>query len=93
MGKPVSRAKKADSKGRITLGGSFANRWILVEQKDDVLILRVAKMVPEHEAWLYENPKAVDLLRTGLDQARKRKFGRAPDLRSARKLADRIPDA
>src|SRR5262245_16426708 len=60
----------ADSKGRITLGEAFANRTLLVEEQDDRIILRLARIIPESEAWLYDNTAALAAVRKGLQQAR-----------------------
>lgn len=84
--------RQADSKGRLTLGPKFANRILLVEERGDDILVRLGRVVPESEAWLYENPKALDSVRRGLDQARTRKFAKAPDLDAASQLADRIAD-
>ena len=77
MGKRSPVTKRVDSKGRITLGDSFANRLVIIEQKDDVIVLRI---IPDREAWLYANPKALNLLRTGWREAREGKLVPGPDL-------------
>lgn len=83
--------KHADSKGRITLGGAFANRTVLVESRGDEIVLRLARVVPEREAWLYDNAKAMNAVRRGLKQARERQFAaRGPDLGNAARLADQL---
>ena len=85
--------KVADSKGRITLGERFANRTVIVEEIDDTEVrVTLARVIPEREAWLHENPKAKALLLRGIAQARAGEFAPAPDLAKARKIADRIPD-
>lgn len=90
---PVSH-KTTDAKGRVTLGGRFANRAVIVEQQsDDAVLIRLARVIPEREAWLYENPKALTAVRRGLDQARKGQVAkRPPDLKAAAKLAARLED-
>jgi hypothetical protein len=86
--------KSTDSKGRVTLGGHFANRAVIVEHRsDDEVIVRLARVIPEREAWLYENPQALASVRRGLDQARKGKVAKkVPDLRTAAKLAAQLED-
>ena len=86
--------KSADSKGRVTLGGHFANRAVIVEHRsDDEVIVRLARVIPEREVWLYENPKALASVRRGLDQARKGKVPKnPPDLKAAAKLAEQLED-
>jgi len=93
MAKRPTIARQADSKGRITLGGAFAHRTLLVEERDDEIVLRLARVIPEREAWLYENRGALDSVRKGLAQARTGKFARpGPDLKAAADLADELPD-
>jgi hypothetical protein len=86
--------KTTDAKGRVTLGGHFANRAVIVEQHgDDAVVVRLARVIPEREAWLYENPKALAAVRRGLDQARKGQVAKnSPDLKAAIKLAARLED-
>lgn len=86
--------KNADSKGRVTLGGDFANRAVIVERRsDDEVVVRLARVIPESEAWLYNNPKALASVRRGLDQARKGKVAKKPpDLKAAAKLAAQLED-
>ena len=86
--------KRADSKGRVTLGGHFANRVVIVEHRsDDEVIVRLARVIPEREAWLYENPLALASVRRGLDQARKGNVTKnSPDLKAAAKLAEQLKD-
>jgi len=62
---------------------------VIVEHRsDDEVIVRLARVIPEREAWLYENLKALALVRRGLDQARKDNDAKnPPDLKAAAKLA------
>jgi Ser/Thr protein kinase RdoA (MazF antagonist) len=85
MGK--THMKHADSKGRITLGEAFANRTLLVEEQDGRIILRVARVIPESEAWLYENPAALDAVRKGLQQAKARNLQDGPELFAKKKAS------
>ena len=86
--------KSADSKGRVTLGGHFANRAVIVEQRsDDEVVVRLARVIPEREVWLYKNPKALASVRRGLDQARKGDVAKnPPDLKASAKLAKQLED-
>lgn len=88
----LQQTRNTDAKGRITLGEAFANRTMLVEQIGDEIVLRLARVIPERESWLYDNPKAMKLVRRGLEQARSGEFVEGPDLAAARKLADQIAD-
>ena len=89
-----ARHKNTDSKGRVTLGGHFANRAVIVEHRgEDEVIFRLARVIPEREVWLYENPKALASVRRGLDQARKGKVTKnPPDLKAAAKLVEQLED-
>ena len=89
-----ARHKSTDSKGRVTLGERFANRAVIVEhQGDDAVIVRLARVIPERVAWLYENPEALASVRRGLDQARKGGVTKIPpDLQAAAKLAGQLED-
>jgi hypothetical protein len=89
-----ARHKSTDAKGRVALGGHFANRAVIVEYKSaDEVIIRLARVIPEREAWLYENPKALALVRRGLAQARKGSAAKnPPDLKKAAKLAAQLED-
>ncbi len=89
-----TRHKSADSKGRVALGGHFANRAVIVEHRSaDEVVVRLARVIAEREAWLYENPKALASVRRGLDQARKGKVAKKPpDLKAAAKLAAQLED-
>ncbi len=86
--------KSTDSKGRVTLGGHFANRAVIVEHRnDDEVVIRLARVIPEREVWLYKNPKALASVRRGLDQARKGGVTKTqPDLQAAAKLAKQLED-
>jgi hypothetical protein len=77
-------AKHVDSKGRLTLGESFANHTVLVEShgEDEVLIKR-ARVIPERESWLYENKAALASVRRGLAQAAEGQFAKGPDTHRA----------
>lgn len=85
--------KTIDSKGRIALGGRFANQSVLVEEREGEFLVKIARVIPANESWLYENKKALASVRRGLEQAKSGKASnRPPDLAKARALADRIPN-
>lgn len=87
-----AEARQADAKGRVTLGKEYANRMLLIEEREGEVVIRLARVVPEDEAWLYENEEAIGALRRGLKQARDRRFGAGPDLAAASELADQLQD-
>jgi hypothetical protein len=90
MSKPAIHTKNTDSKGRITLGEAFANRTMIVEERGQEIVLRLARVIPEGEAWLYDNPTALAAVRRGLKQARSRELSDGPDLARAQKLAKKL---
>jgi hypothetical protein len=87
--------KTADSKGRINLGKHFANKTFIIEQTGETeMKLELARVIPEREAWLYENPEAKESLLRGLSQAKHRKFSMSPpDLTADQALVDEIEDS
>ena len=89
-----ARHKSTDSKGRVTLGAHFANRAVIIEHRsDDEVIVRLARVIPEREVWLYENPKALASVRRGLNQARRGNVTKnPPDLKAAAKLVEQLED-
>ncbi len=85
--------KTADSKGRVTLGNRFANRTVIIEEVDETEVrVTMARVIPEREAWLYENAEALASVRRGVNQARQGKTTKGPNLKAAAKLANQIPD-
>lgn len=85
--------KTADSKGRVVLGNRFANRTVIIEEIDETEVrVTLARVIPEREAWLYENDKALASVRRGLEQARTGKTVKGPNLKAAAKLANSMPD-
>jgi len=90
MAKPTIQTKNTDSKGRLTLGEAFANRTLIVEDRGDQIVLQLARIIPESEAWLYENRDALTAVRRGLKQAKERKFSNGPDLAEAARLAQEL---
>jgi len=74
--------RTADSKGRVTLGRRFANRTVIIREKDPTeVVVTLASVIPEREAWLLKNPKARALLDKGLKHAKARRFAKAPNLK------------
>jgi hypothetical protein len=89
----MSALKTFDGKGRLTLGRKFAGRTVQVEKEDETaVVLKFCRMVPEREAWLWENDTAKGLVDRGLQQARDGELDDGPDLAAAFRFADSIPD-
>jgi hypothetical protein len=90
--KTTTLARNVDSKGRLTLGESFANRTVLIEERGaGEVIVRLARVIPEQEAWLYDNKAALGSVRRGLKQAVERSFvKKGPDLKAAADLSEQL---
>lgn len=73
--------KITDAKGRITLGGEFANATLLVEHRQDgTVVIQRAVTVPIKDEWMFKNKEAFELVKRGLKQAREHDFADAPTL-------------
>ena len=70
--------KVADSKGRIALGRKYANTMFIVTEESGRFIIEPGVVVPEREAWLYENQSALESVRRGLQQAKDGRFSKTP---------------
>jgi ABC-type nitrate/sulfonate/bicarbonate transport system substrate-binding protein len=92
MGTNDINARNTDAKGRLTLGDRYKNRTVLIEERDDELVIHLARVIPERELWLYKNKKALKMVLTGIEEARAGILSDGPDLEEARKLVAHIPD-
>ena len=83
-----------DSKGRIALGSHFVGRTVIVDDSNpERIVITPAVVIPEKEAWLYRNKKALNSVRRGLAEAKERKFARAtPNLNEDAALSDELED-
>lgn len=92
--KTVTLTKNVDSKGRLTLGEAFANHTVLVESHGPgELLVRLARVIPAREAWLYENKAALASVRRGLEQAAEgHQFAKGPNLKAAATLVAQLQD-
>jgi hypothetical protein len=84
--------KIIDAKGRLTLGREFAGRTVQIEKDEDRVLIRFCRVVPEREAWLWENETAKGMVDRGLGQAKRGELNDGPDLAAAFAFADGIPD-
>jgi hypothetical protein len=84
--------KTFDSKGRIALGSQFAGQTALVDVRPDgSIVIELARVIPEREAWLYANSAALDRVRHGLREAQEGEFSKSPpDLEADAALVDEI---
>ena len=83
--------KTIDEKGRLTLGRSFAGRTVEVKEGDGGLVVMFCRVVPEREAWLWENGTAKAMVDRGLQQAQDGELGEGPDLTAAFAFAESLP--
>lgn len=88
----MSALKTIDDKGRLTLGREYAGRRVQVEDRDGEVLLTFCRVVPEREAWLWENDRAIAMVKSGLDQAAHGELTEGPDLAAAFDFADSIPE-
>ena len=90
---PADHWLKVDSKGRIALGVKFANRSVIVEKLSETeVVVKLARVIAEREAWLYENAEALASVRKGLAQARAGNLSRGPDLNANSQLISELED-
>ncbi len=84
--------KTTDDKGRVALGKRFANRTVIIQQIDETQVLvTLARVIPEREAWLFDHPAAKVLVSKGLEQAAAGQFSHSPpDLDADAALADQL---
>ncbi len=86
--------KTTDSKGRISLGKRFANKTFIIEETGEMeLKLEPARIIPEREAWLYDNKEAEASVLRGLAQARAGRLSKTPpDLNADQALVEELED-
>lgn len=63
----------ADAKGRLALAGAGAKpgrRYIVRHHPDDTITLIPAKIIPEREMIVWENPELARTILQGMDEAR-----------------------
>jgi len=86
--------KTVDARGRLTLGPAYANRLVIIRERDDgALEIIPAEAVPEREAWLHRNPEEMQAVQQGLAEAREGRFAEAPDLHADADFDEAEPDA
>lgn len=75
--KLVAKALKPDNKKRVNLGKATSDNEdllfdVYVNDMGQVMLDPV-KIVPAHEAWIFENKKAIESIKRGLNEAHKGK--------------------
>jgi len=86
--------KTADSKGRISLGQRFANKPVIIEDLSDTEVkISLARVIPEREMWLYENPEAREMVFSALERLKRGEFAEdPPDIEADEELASKLED-
>ena len=86
--------KTTDTKGRVNLGKAFANKTVIVRKIDETeMLVTIARVVPEREAWLLDNQTARELVEAGLRDAEDQEFSQSPpDLDADAALVDKLED-
>jgi hypothetical protein len=65
---------------------------VQVEKDDDGILIKFYRVVPDREAWLWENETAKGMVDRGLRQAREGELSEGPDLAAAFAFADGLPE-
>lgn len=86
--------KTADSKGRVTIGKRFANKPVIIEEISDTEVkVSVARVIPEREMWLWQNPEARNTVLSAIDRLKSGEFAEnSPDIDADEYLADQLED-
>ncbi len=90
----MESTKTTDARGRVALGKRFANKTDIIREVDATeVVVTIARVVPEREAWLLDNQVAKELVTQGLHQADARQFSDSPpDLDADAALADALEE-
>ncbi len=86
--------KVVDGRGRLNLGTRFAGRHVIVREDGPTrVVIELAVVVPQREAWLWKNAEALDSVTKGIEQAAKRQLAKnPPDLEADQAFADQLED-
>ena len=86
--------KTVDSKGRVNLGRRFANKPVIIEPISDTEVkVSLARVIPEREMWLYQNPETRDMVFSAIERLRQGEFAEnPPDLEADEELVSRLED-
>ena len=86
--------KIVDSKGRVSLGRRFANKPIIMEDLSDTEVkISMARVIPEREMWLWQNPEAGDMVFSALERLKRGEFAEnPPDIYADEELVSQLED-
>lgn len=80
-GEPEARTRQTDAKARVTLPKDFADSLVSIEQVDEFEVrIRKVIAIPEREAWLWKNSKAIGAVMIGLAEAKEGELVDGPDV-------------
>lgn len=90
----MEQTKTTDAKGRVALGKHFANKTVIIREVDATeVVVTMARVIPEREAWLREDEVAAGRVADGLAQAEARRFSDTPpDLDADAALVEELED-
>lgn len=84
--------RTVDGKGRVTLGAAAAGRTVQIEETADGFNVRFCRVIPESEAWLWENEAALKRVLQGIAEAKAGKLADDVDLAELLAYAATMPD-
>lgn len=86
--------KTVDSKGRVSLGQRFANKPVIIEDLSDTEVkISLARVIPEREMWLYQNPEAREMVFSAIERLKRGEFAEnPPDLEADEELVSQLED-
>lgn len=73
--------KMADKSGRVSLPKGFEGQTLIVEQISETeVVIKKARVIPEREVWLWQNPVAIGMVQQGIEEAKSGALVAGPDL-------------
>jgi hypothetical protein len=86
--------KTADSKGRVTIGKRFANKPVIIEEINETEVkVSLARVIPEREMWLWQNPEARNTVLSAIGRLQNGEFAEnPPDIDADEYLAAQLED-
>jgi hypothetical protein len=71
----MTKTLQTDPQGRLNLGKKYASSTFIVEVVDDEdLLLKKAAVIPERELWLLKDPKALESIHKGMEDAKNKRL-------------------
>lgn len=92
MADDAGTIRTVDSKGRVTLSAADAGRTVQIEPTEDGYVVRFCRVIPDREAWLWDNPLALAMVQRGLAEAASGSVIRGVDIAELVASADTVAD-